>query len=194
VTLGNPDAKVTLTYLGDLQCPICKVFTLTVFPTFVQREVKTGHVKVVYRSSCTASCNNTSVPNAQRLFNTQQVAAYAAGKQGKFWNYAELFYHQQGTEDTPYVTEAYMTGLAKQIPGLNVAKWQSDRKDTSLLSQVNSDEAYAVQEAKAAAQPGPETPTFVMQGPKGAEVVQGSFQGYGFPSPTALEKAVATVS
>src|SRR5579884_2191173 len=62
VTLGNPNAKVTLTCHGDLQCPICKAFTLMVFPTFVQQEVKTGHVKVVYRSSCTASCNNTSVP------------------------------------------------------------------------------------------------------------------------------------
>ncbi|HUY59320.1 MAG TPA: thioredoxin domain-containing protein, partial [Solirubrobacteraceae bacterium] len=27
-TLGKPSAKVTLTYWGDLQCPVCRDFTL----------------------------------------------------------------------------------------------------------------------------------------------------------------------
>ena len=194
VTLGDPNAKVTMTYLGDLQCPICKEFTLLVLPSFIQQEVKTHHAKVVYRSSCTASCNNSSVSNPQHVFNTQQVAAYAAGKQNKFWNYAELFYHEQGAEDTPYVTEAYLTGIANQVTGLKLAKWQADRKDGALLTQLNNDETYATQEATAAGQSGATTPTLVMQGPKGAEIVPGTFDGYGFPSPSELVSAVKTVS
>ena len=51
-----------------------------------------GKVKVVYRSFCTATCNGPD----PSVFNTQQVAGLAAGKQNKFWQYTELFYHEQG--------------------------------------------------------------------------------------------------
>ena len=37
-------------------------------------------------------------------------------------------YNEQGAEGTNYVTESYLQGLAKQIPGLNFKKWMSDRK------------------------------------------------------------------
>ena len=51
------------------------------------------------------------------MFKTQQIAALAAGKQSKAWNYLELFYHEQGEEDTGYVTESYLQGLAHQVAG-----------------------------------------------------------------------------
>lgn len=168
VILGKPSAPVTLTYFGDLQCPICRDFTLTTFPQFVKDQVRTGHVKVKYRSFCTASCNNTTSSNPQALFNTQQVAAYAAGKQHRFWDYLELFYHEQGTEDTAYVTPSFLKGLASQIPGLNMTKWMSDRGDPALLSQVQADEQAA------AAKQLTGTPTLIMSGKKGAETVEGS--------------------
>ena len=57
-TLGNPSAPVTMTYYGDLECPICRDFTLIGgFPQLVQNEVRQGKVKVVYKSFCTATCN-----------------------------------------------------------------------------------------------------------------------------------------
>ncbi len=31
-TLGAPNAPVTLQYFGDLECPICKEFTLGALP------------------------------------------------------------------------------------------------------------------------------------------------------------------
>ena len=96
--LGNPNAKVTMDYYGDLECPICRDFTLNGgWPQLVANEVRQGKVKVVYRSFQTATRD-------VQTFQTQQVAALAAGKQGKFWNFAELFYHEQGAEDSGYVT------------------------------------------------------------------------------------------
>ena len=32
ITLGNPNAPVTMKYFGDLECPICKEFTLGALP------------------------------------------------------------------------------------------------------------------------------------------------------------------
>lgn len=189
-TLGKPSAPVTMQYFGDLECPVCQAFTLLVFPKFIQQEVRTGHVKVVYRSMCTATCDGKRAANLQQQqFNSQQIAAYAAGKQDRFWQYAELFYHQQESEGTGYANDAFLTGLAREVPGLDVSKWQQDRSDPALRSELTADGAYAT---KAALQG---TPTLIMSGKKGTEIVPGSYQGvYAFPSPSELAKAVSAVS
>ena len=111
--LGDPNAPVTLVYFGDLECPICKEFTLGALPSIVQQWVRTGKVKIEYRSLETAT-------REPEVFKTQQVAALAAGKQNKMWDFIELFYHEQGEEDSGYVTESYLQGLAQQVPGLNL--------------------------------------------------------------------------
>jgi protein-disulfide isomerase len=156
-TLGKTNAPVTMTYYGDLECPICKDFTLSSFPQLVSNEVKAGKVKVVYKSFCTATCNGPG----QSVFNTQQAAAYAAGQQNKFWDYAELFYHEQGTEGTGYVNQGYLNTLAEQTPGLSLSKWKSASGASSLVSQVGSDENSATALGVTG------TPTLFFKGPKG---------------------------
>ena len=153
-TLGNPNAPVTMYYYGDLQCPTCRAFTLDGgFGQFVSNEVKAGKVKVQYRAFQTA----TKDPST---FQTQQVAALAAGKQNKFWNFSELFYRQQGEEGTSYVNDKYLTGIAQQIPGLDLATWRSARNDGTLAAQVSND----VSAGNSAGVNG--TPTLIFQGPR----------------------------
>jgi len=135
-TLGNPNAPVTLQYFGDLECPICKEFTLGALPSIIQKWVRTGKLKIEYRSLETAT-------REPEVFKTQQIAALAAGKQNKMWNFVETFYHEQGEEDSGYVTESYLQGIAKQVPGLNLTQWTSDRNDGELAKQVTSDEEAA---------------------------------------------------
>ncbi|MGB0094651.1 MAG: thioredoxin domain-containing protein [Solirubrobacteraceae bacterium] len=174
--LGNPNAKVTVDYYGDLECPICRDFTLSGgWPQLVANEVRQGKVKVVYRALQTAT------PDAQ-TFQTQQVAALAAGKQAKLWNYVELFYHEQGAEGTGYVNENYLNGLAKQA-NLNLGTWQSDRQNPALLAQVQSDG----QAGNSAGVQG--TPTLVFQGPKGKTSPSASVPTY-----SDLQKAINQVS
>jgi protein-disulfide isomerase len=131
-TLGSPTAPVTLQYFGDLECPICKDFTLGALPSLIEKYVRPGKLKIEYHSLETAT-------REPETFKTQQVAAYAAGKQNKAWYFIELFYHEQGEEDTGYVTESYLQGLAQQVPGLNLAKWTSDRSNAALTSEVEAD-------------------------------------------------------
>ncbi|MGA8364723.1 MAG: thioredoxin domain-containing protein [Solirubrobacteraceae bacterium] len=131
-TLGNPNAPVTLQYFGDLECPICKEFTLGALPPIIQKWVRSGKVKIEYRSLETAT-------REPEVFKTQQVAALAAGKQQKMWNYLETFYHEQGEEDSGYVTESFLQGLAQQVPGLNLTTWTNERSDPALVTQVASD-------------------------------------------------------
>jgi protein-disulfide isomerase len=154
-TLGSPSAKVTLTEYGDLVCPVCKSFALGAENQLIQNEVRSGKVKIVYKALETAS----GTANGS-MFVPTQTAALAAGNQKKGWNYIELFYHEQGDETDSYVTDNYLGGLAKQIPGLNFSQWSSDRGGSTLQSQVNGDTASA------AAAGYDSTPTILISGPK----------------------------
>jgi protein-disulfide isomerase len=138
VTLGNPNAPVTIQYFGDLECPICKQFTLGALAPVIQKYVRTGKVKIEYRSMQTAT-------RERETFQTQQVAALAAGKQDLMWHYIELFYHEQGEEGSGYVTESYLQGLAAQVPGLSLSNWSSARNDPAYANQVISDAQAANQ-------------------------------------------------
>ena len=130
--LGSPTAPVTLQYFGDLECPICRDFTLGALASIVQKWVKPGKLRIEYRSLETAT-------REPETFRNQQVAALAAGKQNKAWDFIELFYHEQGEEGSGYVTESYLQGLAQQVPGLNLAKWTTDRSDQALQAQIATD-------------------------------------------------------
>jgi len=154
-TLGNPNAKVTVTEYGDLVCPVCKSFALGGENQLIAKDVRAGKVKIVYKALETAS----GTANGS-MFVPSQTAMLAAGNQKKAWNYIELFYHEQGDETSSYVTDNYLGGLAKQIPGLNFSQWDSDRNASNLKSQVNSDTSSA------AASGFNSTPTIVVSGPK----------------------------
>jgi protein-disulfide isomerase len=175
--LGKPTAPVTLTYYGDLECPVCQAFTLQGgFPQLVSNDIKAGKVKVVYKAFQTA----TRAPN---VFATQQVAALAAGKQNHFWDYTELFYRQQGQEGSGYVTDSYLNGLARQVTGLSLQKWQTARSDPALATQVQSEE----QQGRTLGVTG--TPTLIFQGPKGTAQPSTSVPTY-----AELEAAVKKVA
>jgi protein-disulfide isomerase len=131
-TLGDPKAPVTVKYFGDLQCPACRQFTLSGLPSLIERYVRSGKLKIEYRSLETA----TQTPSA---FGAQQVAALAAGRQNKMWNFIELFYHEQGPEHSGYVTERYLEGLAQQVSGLNLIEWIAARNDRELARSLTTD-------------------------------------------------------
>jgi protein-disulfide isomerase len=140
-TLGDPNAPVTLRYFGDLECPICKQFTLQVLPTLIPKYVRTGKLKIEYHSLQTA----TREPGT---FKTQQEAAYAAGKQNLAWYFIETFYHEQlpeEEEDAGGVTESYIQNIASQVPGLNLADWTAARSEPTYANEVEQDAQAANQ-------------------------------------------------
>jgi protein-disulfide isomerase len=134
--LGSPAAPVTLEYFGDLQCPFCKNFTLRVLPSIIERRVRSGQLRIEYRSLETA----TRDPD---VFSVQQVAALASGRQGKAWDFIETFYRDQGDEGSGYVTEAFLRSIASHVSGLDIARWTSDRGDPELAAQIADDEQAA---------------------------------------------------
>jgi protein-disulfide isomerase/thiol-disulfide isomerase/thioredoxin len=148
-TLGDPKAPVTIQYFGDLQCPACRRFTRSVLPSLIESYVRSGKLKIEYRSLQTATRD-------PEIFKFQQIAALAAGRQNRMWNFIELFYHEQRPEDSGYVTESYLQGLAQQVSGLNLIEWTAARNDPELGATVTSDAQAAKRKGIKA------TPEFVL--------------------------------
>jgi protein-disulfide isomerase len=131
-TLGDPRAPVTLQYFADLQCPYCRRFTLAVLPSLIRGYVRAGKLRIEYRSLETATRN-------RETFRIQQIAALAAGRQNKMWDYIDLFYHEQGQEGSGYVSERYLRGLAQRVTGLDLIGWTAARDEPALVEAITSD-------------------------------------------------------
>jgi protein-disulfide isomerase len=130
-TLGASSAPATMMVFADMQCPYCKQFETQVFPSLVRRYVKTGKLKVVFQPI--AIIGSDSVTGAR--------AVGSAAQQNKMFDYASLFYDNQGQENTGYVTQDFLTKLANATPGLDTAKWKSQLNSPAvenLLGQAQS--------------------------------------------------------
>lgn len=137
--LGQPAAPVTLAYFADLQCPYCRDFSLEVLPPIIERWVRAGKLRIESHALQTAT-------HELEVFTAQQVAALAAGRQERAWHFIETFYAEQGEENSGYVTDAYLQGIASQVTDLDLARWTSDRRDPRLASEITGD-ARAAQNA-----------------------------------------------
>jgi protein-disulfide isomerase len=128
-TLGAPDAPVTLQMFADLQCPTVRRFIESYMPSIIDTWIRTGAVKIKYRSLKTDTIN-------EQTFFDQEEGALAAGGQNKMWNFALSFVRQQGDHFTNYATDAFLARIASQVPGLDMKRWNQDRKDPQLFRSV----------------------------------------------------------
>lgn len=110
--LGNPKAPVTLLEFADLQCPYCKQYSLQTLPLIVRDYVRTGKVKLELH--LLTFLGPDSIRGAQ--------VASRAEAQNRLWNFTDLFYFNQGDEQTGYATDTYLKQLVGAVPGLTVAK------------------------------------------------------------------------
>jgi len=142
--LGDPRAPATLTEFADLQCPFCAEYARDVLPTVVRDYVRPGRLKLDLQLMSFLGPDSV---RAARM-------AAAAGMQNRMWPFAELFYRDQGQENSGYVTDAFLRGIGSAVPGLDVQR--------ALRQRSSPAAARAVQAAtRAADHAGVEsTPTF----------------------------------
>lgn len=172
--LGSPTAPLTLQYFGDLQSTACKEFTVGALPTIILKWVRGGQLRIVYRSLQSAT-------REPRVFALQQAAALAAGKQNKMWYYVDLLYLEQGEPGTNHLTTEHLGSLARQVPGLDLARWASDINSRALIHQLETDRKIAKSMNLAA------TPTFLLgeTGGKAKELITASLT-----DPTGFDEAI----
>lgn len=172
MVLGDPSAPVELVEFGDLQCPVCAGYAEEILPPIIENQVKQGEVKIDFR--------NFTIIGPQSI--DAGAAALAAGNQGRGWNFVELFYRNQGGENSGFADDAFLEAVAKGAGVKDLDKWNEDRViDRAEVEATNS-------EAERLGLQG--TPSFAVKGPNtdGLEVI-------GTPGSTgALEEAIETAA
>jgi protein-disulfide isomerase len=170
MVLGDPGAKVAVLEFGDLQCPVCKGYAEEVLPQIIENQVQSGKAKLDFR--------NFTIIGPQS--KPAGAAAIAAGEQGRGWNFVELFYRNQGTEDSGYANDEFLTAIAKAAGVPDLAKWNRARQSQAVIERVEATSA----EAENLGFTG--TPSFALEG-SGADGVE----AIGTPSSAdALESAI----
>jgi protein-disulfide isomerase len=155
MVLGNPAAPVELIEFGDLQCPVCAGYAEEILPPIIAGQVRRGEVKIDFR--------NFVIIGPQSL--DAGAAALAAGAQGRGWNYVELFYRNQGGENSGFADDAFLEAVAKDAGVKNIARWQAERAKFVTKVEETSSEAQQLGIQG--------TPTFAIRGPNtnGIEVI-----------------------
>lgn len=171
LVLGDPKAKVSLVEFGDLQCPICKQYAQEITPPVIEGMVKQGQAKIEFR--------NFTIIGPQSV--DAGAAAVAAGKQGRGWQFLEIFYANQGAENSGFADDDFLESVAKAAGVADLEKWNTDRKSKAATREVNR----TTDQASRLGFEG--TPSFAVEGP-GAD---GGIELIGTGGSTeALEEAI----
>jgi protein-disulfide isomerase len=170
MALGDRSARVTLLEFGDLQCPVCKAFSERVLPAVIESKVRGGEARIEFRNF--TIIGEESIPAG--------AAAIAAGEQGRGWSFVELFYRNQGEENSGYVSDEFLAAIARGAGVGNMTRWNRERRSARIRGEVEASTA----EAQRLGFEG--TPSFAVQGPgtSGPESVPLS------ESPSTLEEAI----
>jgi protein-disulfide isomerase len=142
--LGHPKAPVTMVEFADLQCPYCREYSTSGLPTLVEQYVRTGKVKLVF------SGMRFIGPDSEKALR----AVFAAGLQGRLWEYLDLLYKQQGAENAGWVTDDLLRSVARSLPNFDAAKMLADMSSAEVTNAL----AAADQQANSAGVNS--TPTF----------------------------------
>lgn len=135
--LGKATAPATIVEYIDLQCPFCQQFERQAMPTLIQQYVLTGKAKVVMRPIAFIG------PDSQ----LGRLAAIAAGRQNKMFNFAELLYLNQGAENSGWLQNSTITAVAASVPGLDVPKLLTDRNATATKSNAAAFDRLSTRDA-----------------------------------------------
>ena len=125
--LGRPDAPYTLVEFADLQCPFCARFDRDVLPAVIERFVRPGKMRIELRPVAFLGPDSS----------TGAAATVAAGEQDRMWQFADLWYRNQGTENSGYATPEFVGRIARAA-SLEFDRWQRQSNTPELKSILES--------------------------------------------------------
>jgi protein-disulfide isomerase len=152
ITLGKASAPATIVEFADPQCPFCKEYSLNEMPKVIQDDVRTGKAKMELRFLTFIG------PDSVKAASVLQATA----QQNKFWNASDLFYRNQGEENSGYVTDEFLTGVL-DAAGADSAKAIAGAGDASVTQGLGEAKTLASRYGVES------TPTLVV-GPTGGDL------------------------
>lgn len=172
--LGDSAAPVTVIEYGDPQCSSCKFFSENVAPQLISAEVRPGKVKYQFQPFLIIG------PDSKPAMK----AALAAGVQNRLWQFLQLFYLNQGGENSGYVTDSFLTGIARGAGVPDINKWNTDRNDSKWDAIIQQGSSQADSFGFTG------TPSILVQGPNGQKAIGGGT----IPTFAQIQSAIQQVS
>ncbi|HET7416117.1 MAG TPA: thioredoxin domain-containing protein [Solirubrobacterales bacterium] len=171
--IGDTSAPVETVEYGDLQCPVCKHYAEDIIPPVLENQVKKGQTFIDFRYMVVVGDESIAAG----------AAAHAAGLQHRSWNFIEIFYRNQGEENSGYADDdEFLEAVAKAAGVKDLDKWNEDRANLTEWVEENTEEAHNVGLHG--------TPSFTVRGPKS----NFELKVVGTPDSTeALEEAIDSV-
>lgn len=136
LVLGSPKAPVTMITYVDLQCPACRAFETEVMPSIVSEFVRAGKLKVEARPIHIIGPDSLPARNA----------AIAAARQNRAFNFMQVTYANQGTENTGWLNQDLVKRAAASVPGVDVQAVLDDQSSGAVTSQGESFDSAGVSE------------------------------------------------
>jgi protein-disulfide isomerase len=125
MSLGSPNAKVTIDEWADFQCPACKAYTLSVESSVVSSYVRAGSVRIVFHDFAFIGAESTLAATAARC----------SGAQHHFWDYHGYLYSNQTTENSGRFNQAFLDQVADAL-GLDRTAFDACLTGGTARSQV----------------------------------------------------------
>ncbi|MGH6986819.1 MAG: thioredoxin domain-containing protein [Caulobacteraceae bacterium] len=127
MSMGSPNAKVTMIEYASVACPHCAEWNDTVFPAFKAKYIDTGKVRYVVREALTG---DPAVAAAGFL------TAHCAGK-GKYFQVVDAIYHAQPEMERTGDPHAVLLDIARSA-GLTDAQFQACITNEAALNALQS--------------------------------------------------------
>jgi protein-disulfide isomerase len=131
--LGKANAPVTMIEFADLQCPFCRDYTASALPALVARYVRAGKARFVF------SGMHFIGPDSVKALR----AVYAAGLQGRLWQYLDLLYKSQGPENGGWVTDDLLRSVGTSLPGFDTDKMLADMSSAKVTKALAASDLQA---------------------------------------------------
>ena len=133
IDLGRKGAPATLVEIADLQCPFCADYSRNALPAIVRDYVRPG--KLRYELHFRSFLGRDSVRAAG--------AAAEAARQDRMYEFADVFYRNQGPENSDYADADFMRMVGSKVEGLDVDKVVAAADDPLSRPAVKEGEEFA---------------------------------------------------
>ncbi|MFE0641059.1 DsbA family protein [Streptomyces sp. NPDC058877] len=146
LALGRADAPVVLIEYADFKCGYCGQFARETEPALVEKYVENGTLRIEWRNFPIFGEESEAVARA----------AWAAGQQGRFWQFHAAAY-AEGAKEKGYGKDR-LAALAKEAGVPDAARFAEDADGTAAREAVGKDQAEGYELGAAS------TPSFLING------------------------------
>lgn len=156
--LGDASAPVTIVEFGDYQCPFCKRWNETTKPAIERDMIEKGKASLIYIDFPIIGPDSVIV----------HAGSYCAQEQGLYWIYHDFMYASQGNENTGWASPENIKKLVSNIDGMDVELFGKCLDSKKYEKRVEDNKIIATKSGARS------TPTFIIIGPDGGQMVTGA--------------------